>query len=130
MKARLISQQLAIDELSWDEPVDDQNDRAWNEWLKLLITTKDFAIPRWYFANEQIIVDSQDKFSYELHAFSDSSNETYGCVVYLRRITNSVSRTSFLFGKIRIVLRSQQTWAIARKELTADVMSGELINNT
>ena len=129
LKARLISQQLAIDELSWDESVDDRDDRVWNEWLKLLITSKDFSIPRWYFANEQII-DSQENFSYELQAFSDSSNEKYGCLVYLHRITNSVSRTSFVFGKIRIVLRSQQAWAIARKELTAAVMSGELINNT
>ena len=43
---------------------------------------------------------------------------------------SSVSSTSLLFGKSLIVLRSQQTWAIPQKELTAAVMSGELINNT
>ena len=97
--------------------------------LELLITWKDFSIPMWYFANEQII-DSQDNFSYELHAFSDSSIETYVCVVYLRRIMYGVSSTSFVFGKCRIVQCNQQTWAIARKELIATVMSRELTNNT
>jgi len=48
-------------------------------------------------------------------------------VVYLRRIVNGNPSVSFVFGKSRVVLRNQQNWAIARKELVAAVMSAELM---
>ena len=66
---------------------------------------------------------------FELHAFSDSSTEAYGAVVYLRKIVNGHPNVAFAFGKSRIVLRGQQNWAIARKELVAAVLSAELMKS-
>ena len=102
LKARLILQQMTIDHLSWDEPATDRNIKGWNNWLETLITRKDLSIWWFYFAAEQLL-SPQDNI-YELHAFSDSSNEAYGCAVYLRRIANIGLGTSFVFGKSHIVL--------------------------
>ena len=128
LKARLILQELATKGYTWDETVDTKYQKAWLKWQETLCLYKDIAIPRWYFANTQLIQPAPDSV-YELHAFSDSSNEAYGCVVYLRIITKGMSSASFVFGKSRVVLQNQKNWAIARKELTAALMSVELIKS-
>ena len=53
--------------------------------------------------------------------------EAYGSVIYLRRIIDNHSHAAFAYGKSRVVLIHQQNWPIARKELTAAVMSTELM---
>jgi len=57
---------------------------------------------------------------HQLHSFSDSSSSAFGSVVYIRRIVNGVPVVAIVFGKSKVVLRHQQTWPIARKELVAD----------
>ena len=128
LKGRLILQQMAIDEFSWDEVVDPRYKKAWDDWLNLLASWKEFSVPRWNFADEPNLGTYEDA-SYELHGFSDASNDAYGCAIYLRRICKGTTSTSLVFGKSRIVLRNQQTWAIARKELIAALLSVELMNS-
>ena len=128
VKARFILQQLAIEGFSWDEPLNSSYAKAWNNWLDTLIKWQDLALPRWYFAKAAPPDENADT-QYELHAFSDASNEAYGCVLYLRRISNGTASTSFVFGKSHIVLKNQQNWPIARKELIAAVMSVRLLHD-
>ena len=73
--------------------------------------------------------NSKDDTLYELHTFSDSANEAYGCVVYLYKISNVVLSTSFVYGKNTVVLGNQQAWDIARKELTATIISVEMMKS-
>ena len=51
LKGRLILQQLAVDQMSWDEPVPAKHERAWKDWSQTLLKLKEISIPRWYFAN-------------------------------------------------------------------------------
>ena len=44
LKARLILQEMAIDELSWDELVDERCLKTWNEWLAIRCTELDSAV--------------------------------------------------------------------------------------
>ena len=129
LKARLILQQLAMEEISWDEPLNDQYIQAWKDWLCILEKWRDISLSRWYFANATETEFGAGNATYELHAFSDASSEAYGSVVYLHRVVDGISCVSFVFGKSRIVLRSQQNWAIARKELVAAVTSVELMKS-
>ena len=129
LKGRLILQQLAIDGLSWDEEVGPQCAKAWNDWLKLCMKWKDISFPRWYFANASVSVKDPKECEFELHVFSDASNQAYGSVVYLRCIVKGIPSTSFVFGKSRIILRHQQNWPIGRKELVAAVMSVKLLDD-
>ena len=129
LKGRLILQQLAIDGLSWDEEVGPQCAKAWNDWLNLCMKWKDISLPRWYFANASVSVKDPKECEFELHVFSDASNQAYGSVVYLRRIVKGIPSTSFVFGKSRIILRHQQNWPIGRKELVAAVISVKLLDD-
>ena len=45
------------------------------------------------------------------------SNSSYGSVVCLRRLVNVVASVSIVFGRSKVVLRHQESWPIARKEL-------------
>ena len=76
----------------------------WNHWRTILEEWKDLTIPRWYFATSSFSDDDVNA-EYELHAFSDASNEAYGCVVYLRKQTQTEVCTSFVFEKSRAVLK-------------------------
>ena len=51
LKTRLILQQLAMEEISWDEALNDQYIQAWKGWLCILKKWRDISLPRWYFAN-------------------------------------------------------------------------------
>ena len=126
LKGRLILQQLAVDQLSWDEPVPAKHERAWKDWSQTLLKLKEISIPRWYFANAPQVKVTVETL-YELHAFSDASMEAYGSVIYLRRIIDNHAHAAFVYGKSRVILIHQQNWPIARKELVAAVMSAELM---
>ena len=78
VKARFILQQLAIEGFSWDEPLNSSYAKAWNNWLDTLIKWPNLALPRWYFAKAAPLDVNADT-QYELHAFSDASNEAYEC---------------------------------------------------
>ena len=118
-----------MEEISWDEPLNDQYIQAWKDWLCILEKWQDISLPRWYFANATETEFGAGNATYELHAFSDASSEAYDSVVYLHRVVDGISCVSFVFGKSHIVLRSQQNWAIARKELVAAVTSVELMKS-
>ena len=128
LKGRLILQQLAIEGKSWDEPISQHHVKSWNRWLNTLEEWKHLSLPRWYFEHASLIpTDSESEPEYELHAFSDASNEGYGCVVYIRRTLHQSVCISLVFGKSRVVLKHQQNWPIAKKELFAAVISVELM---
>ena len=128
LQARLILQKLAIEKFDWDDIVPDNVVKEWNKWLCSLETLKNFAIPRWYFAG-LLRCRLDDDVSYELHAFSDASNQAFCSVVYLRRIVNGQLSLSFIIGKCTIVLSSQSSWTIARKELSAALNSAKLMKS-
>ena len=79
-----------------------------------------------YYFEDFIPVSPKDHVIYQLHSFSDASNSSYGTVVYLRRLVNGVASVSIVFGKSKVVLRHQESWPIARKELVGALTTTEL----
>ena len=129
LKGRLILQQLALTGHSWDEPIKHNYVKAWNRWLMTLDTWRNLFLPRWYFANSSLTESQCLNAEWQLHAFSDASNEAYGCVVYIRRKIGNVVYTSFVFGKSRVVLNHQQKWPLAKKELVAAVIAVDFMQS-
>ena len=128
LKGRLILQQLALEGQSWDESISPSYTKAWNRWLSTVEKFKDLSLPRWYFAESSCAnYDQSSNVEFELHAFSDASSEAYGSVVYIRRKVGQIVDLSFVFGKGRIVLKHQQNWPIAKKELNAAIMAVNLL---
>ena len=89
VRARLILQQLAIEKFDWDTEVPQEFVKQWDSWLRALELLKDFSLPRWYFSDSSFCQVSDD-VQYQLHAFSDASNQAFSSVVYLRRLVNGV----------------------------------------
>ena len=82
IKARLILQQLATDKYNWDTKVPDEIVKEWDAWLHSLSMLQSFSLPRWLFLNGSIPC-SIDDVKYELHGFSDASNQAFSSVIYL-----------------------------------------------
>ena len=126
VRARLILQQLAKEKFDWDTEVPQEFVKQWNSWLRALELLKDYSLPRWYFSDSSFCQVSDD-VQYQLHAFSDASNQVFSSVVYLRRLVNGVPCVAFVLGKCTIVLTNQSSWAIARKELVAALATAKLL---
>ena len=115
LRGRLILQQLAIERKSSDEPTSQHHVKSGNRWLNTLEKWKHLSLPRWYFENASLTsTDSKSEPEYELHAFSDASNEAYGCVVYLRKTLHQSVCISLVFGISCVVLKHQQNWPFAK----------------
>ena len=102
IKARLILQQLAIDKYDWDTKVLDEIVKEWDAWLHSLSLLQSFSLSRWLFLNSGIPC-SIDDVKYELHGFSNASNQAFSSVIYLRRLVNGAPSVAFIFGKCTIV---------------------------
>ena len=85
----------------------------------------DTSLATYYFEGS-IPPSTQDHIIYQLHGFSDASKCAYGLVVYMRRLVNGVATVAIVWGKSKVVLRHQESWPIARKELVAAVTTAEL----
>ena len=46
--------------------------------------------------------------------------------MYLRKLVNGLATVAIVWGKSKVVLRHQESWPIARKELVAAVTTAEL----
>ena len=87
---------------------------------------KSFLLPQWLFLNSSIPC-SIDDVKYELHWFSNASNQAFSSVIYVHRLVNSTPSLTFIFGKCTIVQQHQSSWPIARKELTAAINTSKLM---
>lgn len=126
IKARLILQQLAANKYDWDTTVPDDVVKEWDAWLHSLCLLQNFSLPRWLFINSGV-PRLNDDIKFELHGFSDASNQAFSSVIYIRRLINGAPEVAFIFGKCTIVQRHQSSWPIARKELTAAVNTSKLM---
>ena len=104
LKARLILQQLAVDKFDWDTGASGNVVKEWNTWLHSLLLLEEFSINRWYFLHYGPL-KSVDVVKYQLHGFSDASNQAYSVVIYLRRLVNGLPTVSFVLGKCTVVQR-------------------------
>ena len=126
VKARLKLQRLVVQKYDWDDVVSEAIVKEWKAWFQLLESLLSYPVPRYYFEGS-IPVSPTDQVIYQLHGFADASNCAYGLVVYLRRVVNGVATVSIVFGRGKVVLKHQESWPIARKELVAAVTTVELL---
>ncbi|GFR20080.1 uncharacterized protein TNCT_203861 [Trichonephila clavata] len=95
-------------------------------WCQNLQDIADFEISRWYFKNcDEIPHDG------ELHVFCDASQAAYGTVIYLRYVSASDIRTSFVISKGERErerrVASLKKLTLPRLELLAAVIAARLL---
>ena len=124
---KLILHRAACAGIGWDDELPKDMMIDWSAWLCLVRPISEVSIPRYCFWEAETETGDDESVSYQLHGFSDASNDALACVVYLRRLIGRRSNVAFVHGKSKLVLLSQTNWTISRKELEAARLCSELV---
>ncbi|XP_031330987.1 uncharacterized protein LOC116161684 [Photinus pyralis] len=118
IRIKIILQRLWKNKLSWDEAVPWDIYIEWKRILNNLGNVGDIKLPR------QVTIKNYDEL--ELHGFCDSSEEAYGCCVYIRSIDkNGNIKCNLLCAKSRVAPLKPIT--IPRLELCGAVLLANLM---
>ncbi|XP_055584842.1 uncharacterized protein LOC129737707 [Uranotaenia lowii] len=116
--AKLLVQQLWRKKLDWDDHLDNDSLKHWNELRESLSHLNEIAIPRQVTFNDAVV--------YELHGFADASMVAYGACVYIRSIFPDGScKVRLLSSKSKVAPLHELS--IPRKELCAAVLLVKLV---
>eukprot|EP00794_Sanderia_malayensis_P015458 gene15458-biopygen12863 len=122
VKAKIIFQELCKQNLGWDDPVPEEQQRRWEAWVSELNEVKSITIPRFmFYEGEGEVLDCQ------LHGFGDASQKGYCAAIYLVYKTNSGIFTKLLCSKSRVAPLKQLT--IPRLELLSARILATLMSN-
>lgn len=112
VNAKIKIRELSIRGLDWSDDVTGENRAWWESWLQSLSTLNSFASPRCLFPQDDNIVDS------ELHSFSDSSEEAFTAVFYLRHQYRD-GRIKTRLVMVKSKLAPKKTISVAKLELNS-----------
>ncbi|XP_053686318.1 uncharacterized protein LOC128735858 [Sabethes cyaneus] len=116
--AKLLAQKLWQLKIYWDDPVDENIAKQWQNLQLSLMHLHDIEIPRC------VILDNV--VAYELHGFSDPSTTAYGACIYLRSLfVDGSAKLRLLTSKSKLAPLSELT--IPRKELCAALLLTRLL---
>ena len=120
LKAKLILQDLCRHQFGWDDPIPEEYLKRWQAWLQELPKIEQLEIDRCFKP-----FNSEGTSSYQLHHFSDASQQGFGAVTYLRITDQSDAvKCTFVMGKSRLAPIKPVT--IPRLELSAAVIATRL----
>ena len=123
VKFKVFFQKFCVANIEWDEKIPDENLTEWTE-----LSNEFKQIDCIEFDRNYCLDNSDDPFTkIELHGFSDASQKTYGCCIYLRFIKQS--------GEVKILLMTAKsrvsplkTLTIPKLELLGCLMLSRILN--
>ncbi|XP_038122432.1 uncharacterized protein LOC119771109 [Culex quinquefasciatus] len=116
--AKLQSQHLWKIKADWDDPLEGEVARHWQDLQVSLAKLNQIQVPRRVTANNAV--------AYELHGFADASNVAYGACVYLRSIfADGSAKMSLLTSKSK--LAPLKELSIPRKECCGALLLTRLV---
>jgi len=118
-RLKAIFQMLCKDKLDWDTDVPPDVKTVWEDLLQSIEKIQVLRLPR------LVLTDSVK--SIEMHGFSDSSQEVYCGVIYLRIITKTAIHSNFLCAKSKVAPIKQIS--IPRLELLGCELLSKLIRD-
>ena len=119
LPAKCLVQSLWRKNKGWDEPLDVEDQRIWEDWLGDLMKLSEFELPRCF------CVDTCSEASIQLHVFADASEMGFGAVCYARySLPDGTIKVSFVMARNRVAPLKQLS--IPRLELQAAVLAVRL----
>ena len=119
IKAKILTQQLCLLGLDWDDPIPSSHLTKWKVWLDRLPELEQVSAPRCIQPRKKNVIQT------ELHTFCDASEEAFAAVLYLRSIYDDDDiRCSFLMAKTKVA--PKKALSVARLELQAAVLGARL----
>ena len=120
---KILFQCLCVQGVNWDDPLENELLRKWNQLPRELLALSQVRIPRCYLSFQK------ETLLYQLQGFSNASEKAYAAVIYLYivYIDGSVDNI-FVSSKTRVAPIKRQT--IPRLELLGAVILARLTNTT
>ena len=119
LPAECLIQSLWLKNKDWDEPLDEEDQSTWDEWLGDLMKLSEFELPRCFY------VDACPEASIQLHVFADASEMGFGAVCYARYLLpDGTIKVSFVMARNRVSPLKQLS--IPRLDLQAAVLAVRL----
>ena len=104
IQLKLLFQQLRVDKINWDYPLEGLALSEWKKLLNELEALSEIRIQRYYLNPNKKIVTSQ------LHGFCDASTRAYAAVIYLRCFySDGVVDVNLVTSKTRVAPINGQT---------------------
>ena len=120
IQLKLLFQQLCVDKINWDYPLEGLALSEWKKLLNELEAPSEIHIQRYYLNPNKKIVTSQ------LHGFCDASTRAYTAVIYLRCFySDGVVDVNLVTSKTRVAPIKGQT--VPRLELLGAVILARLM---
>lgn len=92
---KMIIQETAKFKIGWDKPLPDEITKQFTRWTEQIHKLERIKIPR-------CITASQDKATWSLHVFSDSSSSAYAACAYLRSGNPGEVNVQLLMSRARV----------------------------
>ena len=96
IRAKILIQKLWQKKLSWDEPLQEDNAKEYQEWVEELSEIESIKVPRCPF------LTVEPPYSIQIHGFCDASENAYAAVTYLRIESSTAIKVSYLMAKTRV----------------------------
>jgi hypothetical protein len=121
---KLIMQSLwdNAQKIDWDSRIPETTKVKWDEFYEQLDMLNEISLPRYLYTFT--CTNGKPRFL-ELHGFSDSSEEAYGAVVYVRYVTVNGVFCELLTSKTRVAPLKKQT--LPRLKLCAALVLAQLV---
>ena len=118
LRAKLILQSLWEKGLDWDEPIDEDDLREWQQWVTELQELSNVELKRCFWPAGFKTV------RFVLHTFADSSERAYGAVCYLQMISDTGEiHVGIVMSKTRVAPVKRHCLTLPRLELQAAVLA-------
>ncbi|XP_065354596.1 uncharacterized protein LOC135949062 [Calliphora vicina] len=95
VEAKIILQDVWRSGTSWDEPIHDNERKAWWQWIQKLKNINKIKIPRCF-----ALVSQSDRN--ELHIFVDASTQAYAALAYIKASVGDDTCCSLIASKTRV----------------------------
>ena len=112
---------MCKDKIGWDEKLEGNLAKRWNQFTKELEVLSTIKVPRCYYLVDNVVVEQQ------VHGFCDASERAYAAAVYLRSVyTNGDVSVCLISSKTRMAPLKEQT--IPQLELLGATILATLIH--
>ena len=121
ISTKVLFQRLCVHKIEWDQALEGEWLKWWNQFCGGLEALSSVKIPRcYYLAGETMVLN-------QIHGFSDASEQAYAAVVYVRSVycSGNIS-VSLVASKTRVAPLKRQT--IPRLELLGANVLARLVN--
>ncbi|XP_055603751.1 uncharacterized protein LOC129751982 [Uranotaenia lowii] len=118
---KILIQDLWRTGCDWDETINDESFLKWKRWISLLPLVEQIHIDRCYLGN----IHSKNVEAVEIHAFSDASEQAYGCAVYFRVSSSEGVKCSLVMSRTKVAPLKRVS--IPRLELMAALLGAKLV---